>query len=61
MGTEGIVKLYNRLRKTNHNAVTMKICEHARHNLLAEKCKYDIMYEILDWLNIYSYDVSEQG
>lgn len=48
---KGVRQVYNDLKKTGHNEVTMKLYENDRHELLNELDKAQVFSDITTWIN----------
>lgn len=47
---QGVTKLYNILKKTNHKHVTIELLTDLRHEILLEKSGENVRKTIIDWL-----------
>lgn len=48
---KGVKKVYKAYKKSGHNELEIKLYKGARHEVLNETCKADVMNDILDWYN----------
>lgn len=48
---KGVNALYNSLKKQNVNNLKLKLYEGARHEILLETCKEEVINDVISWLN----------
>lgn len=48
---KGVTAVYKKLLKTGHGAVTLKLYENCRHEILNDTCKETVIADILEFIN----------